>query len=61
MGGNNTNFIASLVSPPTRLFWNYSGLSGMYRQRFGVWYNAKKDYSFIGVKGYPTGTVLTTR
>ncbi len=64
--GNVTNFLNELTQtnadfPYVRLTWNTNGLSPKAAARFGIHYDAARDWSYVGVQPLIKGSLLIIR
>ena len=64
--GNATNVLYELTQtnstfPYVRLTWNTNGLSAKAASRFGIHYDATRDWSYVGVQPLIKGSLLIVR
>ena len=59
MSGNVTNLFRSLTNAPARLTWDLSGLNPGLQSVFGIQYDAIGNYTYVGLRGVPRGTIFS--
>jgi hypothetical protein len=61
MKGDVTAYLQSLTSAPARVTFDLTGLSEALRETFGVYYDAARDVTFLGVPGKTSGSLIIVR